>query len=291
MRKYVAYSYVYGEKYWVLFCTKLLRSILTESFLDFARNGRMTFLCFSSDDGVPDVVSPLLKQVASLIDIRFIKVSDQRESFLQAIRYCLDNGCAMIMLPPDTFIGGESLFNVMELNDVVGGDLCYAAPHIRVNLDGFSSAIGAVQGVIGNKLLARLALDNLHQSWAGGVNSIEVKPKNSFYSGVQLIKVGSNVYIQHRLPTYWLVNFVESDYDYFSHADLRHWDWLWPNKTFQEGRHRVIGTSSKFFAVELTESEDSVPRAQTSEELNRWGFNMMLPVNFINGSVVYSLDL
>ncbi|MCB6182236.1 hypothetical protein LIN78_01525 [Leeia sp. TBRC 13508] len=288
-RKYITFTYVYGEKFWMLMCQILLKSLLCPDFVSFIRQGRCEIYIFTSDADIPETARPLIEQYNKIFNFKVLSAKNQTEALLLAIKHCSENNTSLIMLPPDTYFASGSITRLVDLNDLTQAEHCYAAPHIRVDSEKFINGLSYFNGVLDSASLVELGLKTLHSSWDKCILDETSTPEKSYLTGAMLLNVGKKYYIQHRLPTYWLVNFRKSDFDHFFRGDFYHWDCYWPNKIMAENRHKAVGSSSVFCAVELTSEDTHEPLAFSDQEERYDDYVHRSHSTDISGMFIYEL--
>lgn len=181
---------------------------------------------------------------------------DERPDLLRFLRHtidvCLNEGSRMLMAPPDTIFGPDSIRSLKQLSE--HGE-CVAVPHMRVlpgpdYLDIYPT----------NANLVSKALHNAHLSWTE--SELGKKPSASFFGGITWRWVAAGlISVQHRLPTVYMANFNDFDRKFFDRAShFLFWDTYWPHDLVYQERFRVVGSSDVAFMCELTEENKNVPK-------------------------------
>ena len=291
---YTFHAVVFGQKHWDLFKKVTLRSLHQRRNLAAIQENDCEFLIYTTGDPGPLVLDLPTRNHQV---IGFTEQIDLHTCLIQALRYsiahCLSKGRTLVTSPPDTFFGDGSIETLFNINRLTNSQLCIAAPHVRVNTDGFLARLATESGPISNRRLARMALDTLHASWTNCRLSNETDPTKSYVNGTMLIELGNgNFLIQSNLPTYWIANFNETDAIFYNRAYfIASWDWVWPNKVYQDGRHRIIGSSNQFFAAEVTDPRANLGFDLGSASENIHGFAFNMPVNAVNKTFYFDLDV
>lgn len=207
-------------------------------------------------------------------------VRDMRGALLDCMRHCVKTGSVFLMAPPDTYFGKGSLDNLLSI--AANDDACICGVHVRVLTDEFLAHLEkAGEGCIANDQLVKTAFSMLHASWSDSFASCD--PSRSFHGGVVVQRLAAQTYVvQHHLPTCHLARFTPSDLEFFRNAQLRDWDWVWPNKLFQENRYRYVGSSDVFFAVECTGPANSLTPLRERGNAPLDQFEITLPANHAN---------
>ncbi len=190
------------------------------------------------------------------------------EIFKPCIRRCLDTGSRMLLAPPDTIFGGETVENILRIG--TQHDTVVFVAHPRANptiLDQLEMFSGANRfgpnSSVSNAKLVKATWANLHQSWTEA--EIGNERINSFVGGVCWRKLGDDLFsIQHMLPTPYLINWVESDLEHFKNPAhlpvFGNIDHIWPGDcVVPKERQRLIGSSDAAFIVEITDAKKNVP--------------------------------
>ncbi len=195
------------------------------------------------------------------------------EMFKISMKRCIDSGAQMFLAPPDTIFGGDSVANILSAGEQPGTIVFVV--HMRV-LPSILNDLGTQvnrfgpESSVGNARLVTLAMRNAHKSWVeaeAGHDRI-----NSFVGGIMWKRRPNGVYaVQHRLPTGYLYNWDQGDYDFFARQNPPgHWppvfgeiDHLWPTAcVYQHERARVLGGSDDGFCCEITDELANVPAFQ-----------------------------
>ncbi len=176
------------------------------------------------------------------------------------IMYSIQNASRMLLAPPDTIFGDGTIANLLKIGS--GQQTCVAVAHPRV-LPGILDEIdllGATRGSLSNASLVTLAMKHAHDSWEG----CEVgNPKMmNLLGGISWKSLEPGLYsVQHRLPTHYLCDFNESDWNFWwSMSSFGAFDHRWPAENIiRQERQRYVGSSDSCFIVEVTEWDKNVP--------------------------------
>lgn len=128
--------------------------------------------------------------------------------------------------------------------------------------------LGATRGSVSNASLVTLAFKNAHDSWKCA--EIGHEKNNSFIGGIAWAKLSDGLWsAQHRLPTVYLADFNETDWDFFwSQVSFGGWDHRWPAENLiRQERQRYVGSSDACFVVEITDWDKNVPPDVPRENL------------------------
>lgn len=195
-------------------------------------------------------------------------------AFIWQIEECLRYGHKLLIAPPDTLFGDESIPGILKVGREKGA--CVAVPHPRVN----PSILNELDWTFKNEQMVSLAWKHLHRSW---VNAEVGHPnRNSFIGGVHWSKISPKIIsISHRLPTVYLADFTLEDLKYFQSAgSFGVFDHLWPGHILiPRGRQRTVGSSDVAFVVEVTEFDKNIPPMSDGDPDDFWQKN---PHNEIN---------
>lgn len=188
------------------------------------------------------------------------------QMFLNSMRRCLDSKAQMLIAPPDTIFGGDSVANILQAGEQPG--VVVFVVHMRVLpkiLDLINGPYHAES--IGNSRLCLLAMKAPHRSWIEAEYGHE--RSNTYVGGIMWKKRPNGVFaISHMLPTPYLINWTEEDFKFFSRpTKAGEWppvfgeiDHLWPaHLVHPQSRARILGSSDDAFIVEITDEESNVP--------------------------------
>lgn len=186
------------------------------------------------------------------------------------IRKCIERRTRMLLVIPDAIFANGSILNMRQY--VRGKPVCFAAPHLRVEVGPFTKAfdetkkISMIQGSPSDWLV-RMAFDHPHQSLT---ESFSDKDNGTLTGGISLTWISEELTtIIHHLPNIWLAWFTESDAAFFnSAASFCAYDHHWGKHLDGEKRLRVVSDSSFFFAVELTDPAANRVRVEPNSALD-----------------------
>ncbi len=179
------------------------------------------------------------------------------KALLDRIRDCLTQNAQLMMAPPDTIFSEGSVANMRQLARFGG---CVAVPHARVTPKIFD--VLGDKPMSGNEMVSNI-FKYPHKSWE--YSEVGLPHQSTHIGGIAWEKVDDVYVVQHMLPTIYLANFVENDYEFFtkSHDGTEPvygaWDHLWPMKLVKEERQRTPGSSDVACMVEVTREDQNVP--------------------------------
>ncbi len=241
-----------------------------------------------------------LNEADSFIDQLTSKYLNDRgvmmlQMFLVSIKQCIDSGSQMLIAPPDTIFGGDSLANIIQAGEQA--ESVVFVVHIRVlpKILNYLDANGSEPELsTSNAKLVSLSLKNAHKSWSEaeyGKDRI-----NTQIGGIMWKKRPNGVYaVQHMLPTPYLINWTNQDYEFFTRQNPPgQWppvfgeiDHMWPGTcVVPNQRQRILGSSDDAFIVEITEEQDNIPAFMTYDKENPDRFWREAPHNKLNRQVV-----
>lgn len=270
----------WGEKHLDLFERALVRSLSWPLNKDAIAHATWDIWTKESEF---DLVADVAKSVGVNLELHaadpFLKLLDTAflrdngvmvlEMFKRSITRCLESGAQMLIAPPDTIFGGDSLPNMLQAAEQPGTVVFVA--HIRVlptaipDLEGQVNRFGPMSSV-SNSRLVKIAIKNMHRSFfeaAGGLERV-----NSFIGGIYWkLRPNGVISIQHHLPTPYVINWTNEDLAFFSRTNPPgQWppvfgeiDHTWPATLFNGERARVLGSSDDAFICEVTDPEANVP--------------------------------
>lgn len=192
------------------------------------------------------------------------------QMFLKGAERCLSSGAQMLIAPPDTVFGGDSLANILQAGEQDG--VVVFVVHIRV----LPEILKSLDGSISNAKLVSLAMRNAHKSWTEAEFGHE--RINSHVGGIfWKQRPGGTYAVLHSLPTPYLINWTQGDYEFFSRQNpTGQWppvfgeiDHLWPGEMVHKyERARTMGSSDDAFIVEITDPLSNVPPLQNYDRNN-----------------------
>ena len=188
----------------------------------------------------------------------FDKEEDNRKRNTKALHEIIDKGiehdCQVFFLNPDYFYGNNSLRNLISYK--FKNKMCLASLHVRVNTDDFTTMINNTEGEVSNAKLVDISMGCLHKSWGESFTSRDIN--NSNISGSATQQIDHNLWaVTFRIPTVFLAKFEHCDKEALERFDM--WDHEWPATLIEQDRHKFIGSSDMFYAVELTKPENNIP--------------------------------
>jgi hypothetical protein len=230
-----------------------------------ALQGAKWDLCTKREDFGPAV--DIAKRVG--IDIELHEIPDEMvgdhpmmgaillKIFRPVIKRNLDSGSRMLLAPPDTIFGGDTIANLLALGDRKDSVIFVAHPRAHPTILDELDPIRST----GNGKLVSYAWKHLHKSWSEAEYYPGIQRINSFVGGVFWRKLNDETMaITHRLPTPYLINWTEFDYNYFNNALVfGQIDHDWPNFLVDQERCRVVGGSDAAFIVEITDAGKNIP--------------------------------
>lgn len=188
--------------------------------------------------------------------------------FAQAIKRCMNTNSQMLMCPPDSIYGGESIPNILAIGSVP--DSVVFVPHMRVHQEILADL---PPHSMSNARLVWVSMSNAHKSWTeaeAGQERINTKIGGIFWRRLP----GDLYAVQHFLPTPYLINWQQIDYDYFTRIPPPNaWppvfgeiDHTWPSACiYPQERARFVASSDIAFLSEITPPESNVPPLQHYE--------------------------
>ncbi len=197
------------------------------------------------------------------------------QMFLVEIKKCIELGSVMLLAPPDTIFGGDSIANMLQASEQPG--VVVFVIHIRVHpslIDALERQVNRFGPAtsISNAKLVSLATegDHAHRSFTEAV--VGSDRINSFVGGIVWRRRPNGVIaLSHFLPTPYIINWTKDDLDFFSRKNPPgEWpqvfgqiDHEWPSAcVYPQERARVLGSSCDAFIVEITEPNNNVPPLQ-----------------------------
>lgn len=186
--------------------------------------------------------------------------------FCISAKRCLETDSAMLPAPPDIIFGGDSIANILQAGEQAGQVVF--VDHMRVKPDILRALDRSHARVsLSNPGLVNLALEFPHRSFVEAEYGKE--RINSFVGGIFWKRRPNGIIAwNHRLPTPYLINWTQEDYDFFSRENPPdQWpqvfgqiDHEWPGLcVYPKGRARVLGSSDDAFICEVTDEESNVP--------------------------------
>lgn len=194
------------------------------------------------------------------------------QCLLKSIRQCLEERTPMLISTPDFIWADGSIQNMLDESYVSEGqNLCISIAHMRV-LPSFLNEMHILAGLHNSGCdLVHLALEHAHDSWSRC--EIGKDPNGIYYAGLswRFIDRKSLITVQHQMPSPFLCNFTQSDYDEFARwkgplpPAFGEIDHNFPTKLINEGRLRYLGSSDIAFMVEITEADKNIPPLKSAK--------------------------
>ena len=193
-------------------------------------------------------------------------------ALLDCIYDAASDGDAIMIAPPDTIFGEQSVETLLALHKEP--KIVIAAAPVRVNDDFLEEFNGEI--IHHNAELVTMAWKYLHPTWSEA--NIALPKTNSFAGGVSWKKIGNKLYsVTHLLPTPFLCDVSPSDAEWFRrYGAPGSFDHIWPSKLVDEGRQRFIGSSDGAFMVEVTPKNQNIPVLYPQDTAN--------PTNYIGSN-------
>lgn len=259
MKKVEAYTLVYGETFLDLF-SKTAKSIA------FPMNSHEhvtwnIFTDFFAFDFIRETVNRILpREKVKLFPVSALKRTNERalSGLLWQIESCLRTESSLLMLPPDTIWGKGSIENLLQLNDEKK-NVAVAHPRVLPTITDEFEYFNT-----DNKRLTTLAFKNAHQSWTDAERGHA--KQNTFRGGIEWEKIAGKTIVTHYLPTVYLANLNQRDYDFFDTAPYYfYYDSVWPEKLVQEDRLFYMGSNDLVFNCEVTLPQGRIPEVVPGE--------------------------
>lgn len=180
----------------------------------------------------------------------------------EQIAYSIQNKSKMLFAPPDTIFGDGTIPNLIRLG--AGLKTCVSVAHPRVlpSILEEIDVLGATRGSITNASLVTMLKEHAHASWKYA--EVGHEKNNSFIGGIAWQSLSPSLtHVTHRLPTVYMADFNETDFDFFwGQVSFGGWDHRWPAENLiRQERQRYVGSSDACFIVEVTEWDKNVPPA------------------------------
>ena len=262
--KIIIATIVYGE-YVELFEKACMRSLAQEGNVpSLVLNGfKVKHVIYTVDENLLELKEVVGRCGLAGVDYCFDTMATVDEDFsvnnTQFLKNVVQTGVnedsRVLFINPDFFFGDGSISNLVGM--YFEGHMCIAGAHMRVIDTEFLQLLEYNNETISNPKLVDLAMDCPHKSWSEA--DISVDSNNSYDGGTPIQQVNHNLWVTtHFVPTVFLADFIATDVDRIQ--DFGHWDHLWPIKLMSEKRYKLIGSSTLFFAVELTKYFNNVPK-------------------------------
>jgi hypothetical protein len=234
-------------------------------------------------------------------EVEFVEISDDVQGnspnmgayLLQCLFYmmkaCIKDQAKLLMAPPDT-IFSEGSINALLVAGAQKGT-CVPVPHPRVSPSIFG---GIKDSPLSGAQLTSLAMKHGHRAWLEA--EMGHPNQNSFIGGIAWQRVSSKIiFVQHRLPTVYLADFLPSDITFFQtpHDNLAPtfgcWDHAWPSDLIAKERWREIGSSDAACILEVTKEDLNVPPAHPVDKAEPDAYWRRMPHNIINRQFLYTM--
>lgn len=285
MRKIRLMTMVWGERHIDWFKRACVASLCWPSNFEALRGNVAAWDIYTQKKDFAAVrkIASALDCKINLIDLGTIGAVSWtlQDCVVREFKFCLQHDQAMMIAPPDTIFADGTIGTLMQLGQRRG--VVIAVPHVRCT----PSFLEVVDGQLDNARMVNIAWNNLHQTWTHA--ELGHPENNSWWGGVswERIKSSDLIMVQHRLPTAYYVNVLQSDLDwYLDQSQVGVYDHLWPAKLVDEERQRVVASSDAAFIVELTMPDDNHPPPTTSDPLEPDRFWRQELHNKINRNVV-----
>lgn len=287
MRKTVRlYSAFWGQKHIDLFANALVPSLSWIQNKTALQDVSATWEIWTKAEDFP-VVADIAKEVGISIvlndltpflndlDTKYLKDTGVmlNEAFKISAKKCLDTNSRMLLAPPDTIFGGDSIPNILQAGEYK--DRVVFVFHMRVlpsiidELARQANRFGPMNS-ISNARLLKLSLNNAHRSFTEA--EVTGDRINGYIGGIFWRRRPNGIIaVQHCLMTPYLINWTEEDLAFFSRQNppgtwppvFGECDHLWPGVlVYPKDRAVVLGSSDDAFLCEITESESNVPPLQ-----------------------------
>lgn len=255
---------VWGQHHVDLFINTTLRSLTFLNNQEALRQTEAVWNIFTNEESMYELERAVTHHHPSVtLKLRSKKdlrayIDPVQASVIWQIEECLKTDSRLLIAPPDTIFGDNSVHNLLTIGREKGSVV--VVPHPRVLptfVTEFNQNLDKYQP---NHMLVSLAWKHLHRSWSeakrGCVN------QSSYIGGVEWDYLSHNLYsVTHRLPSPYLIDFTEEDLQYFKSAiSFGHFDHMWPGDILiPRGRQRFVGSSDAVFICEVTDADKNVP--------------------------------
>lgn len=202
--------------------------------------------------------------------------------FCQAIERCISKDASMLLTPPDTLFGGETVENILTIGRMPGSVVFVAHPRVNPTiLDDLENATSANRfgpsSSLSNQGLYKAFLRHAHKTWTEAEYHPSIERTNSYVGGISWQRLANGaVSVSHKLPTPYLINWTKEDLDHFSKETPGKYppvfgeiDHTWPGALVANtGRARLVGSSQSCFIVEVTDADKNIPPLQPVNHLD-----------------------
>lgn len=178
----------------------------------------------------------------------------------QQIQYSIANKSKMLLAPPDTVFGDGTIPNLFEIGRNSGVCVSVAHPRVLPEVLDEIDVLGATRGALSNPQLVTQTFKHAHNAWKYAESGHE--KNNSFVGGIVWRELCRGIYsVNHRLPTVYLADFNESDWDFWwGQVSFGAWDHRWPSENLiRQERQRYVGSSDACMIVEVTDWDKNCP--------------------------------
>lgn len=223
---------------------------------------------FSEEERFKEI-DEAIAQVLPETEIRFRDLSMIRDrvdylhcALIWQIKECIKQRSKMLLLPPDSIFGDETIKNFIEAGKAPG--VCVFSAHPRVLptvlMEEFQS----------NASLVKASWKHLHRSWTDAEEGSD--RQNSFIGGVSWKRMADDLYsVKHLLPTPYFCDFTEADLHFFETAPgIGSIDHVWPSLLVQQGRIKYLASSDAAFVIELTDSDKNLPAVARGQDTSQF---------------------
>jgi hypothetical protein len=269
------FSPVWGNHFTNLFENALGRSLKWPANAEAVNNAIWTIATDSAESG--DKLRSIARSVIPNCEVRILINSRFTEpgapigalkmkELLKSIEQCLEEKTPMLMSTPDFIWSNGSIITMLDESYAYeGSGLCVSLAHMRV-LPDVLELMDSVMGAWDSRDLVELGLTYPHDSWVRSEYLPGSETSGIYHSGVSWRDTGDNILsVQHQMPSPFLVNFKECDFDAFCNwkgvtpPAFGEWDHDWPSRLLDQGRLRYLGSSDLAFMIEVTEAGKNVP--------------------------------
>ncbi len=264
MKPLRVFSPVWGPKHLDLLERCLGPSLRWPKNFEAIKDAKWNILCHASEfNRVVEIATKILppeqidtieahQSIAELTSRRGVLMND---ALFVVARKCLEENAQMLMATPDFIFGDGTISNMRQLGKQDGTCVSMAHPRVLPSILDHISPDRALS----NQELVTLAMKNPHEAWVS--SEFGKDPNGTTVGGILWRRLSPTVVtLQHRMPSPYLVNFMQSDLENFRAAEaFGNWDHGWSVKLIEEERHRMILSSDVCFMAEVTSPECNVP--------------------------------